>query len=121
LRQISINRRSNRVLYNVTISVDSLKYEEWLLFMREEHIPKIFSSLCFESYRICKIIGEEAGGTAVAVQYVAYSTESFEKYNTVFAPRLQAEHQERFGASVAAYRTTLEIIEEGHLVDDSVE
>ena len=117
MRQISINRRSNRVLYNITISVDSLKYEGWLVFMREEHIPKIFSSLCFESYRICKIIGEEAGGTAVAVQYVAYSTKSFEKYNMEFAPKLQAEYQKRFGASAVAYRTTLEILEEGHLVD----
>lgn len=85
--------------------------------MREYYIPKVFSSMCFESYRICKIIGEEAGGVAVAVQYVAFSMESFEKYNTEFAPLLQAEHQKRFGSSAAAFRTNLEILEEGHLVD----
>ena len=66
-------------------------------------------------------MGEEAGGTAVAVQYVAYSTESFEKYNTEFAPRASGRTPRTVWLSAAAYRTTLEIIEEGHLVDDSVE
>ena len=117
MRQISINRRSNRVLYNVTISVDSLKYAEWLRFMTENHIPKIFSSNCFESYRICKIIGEEAGGIAVAVQYVAVSMEALQQYNTHFAPTLQAEHQEHFGDSVASFRTNLQILEEGYMID----
>lgn len=86
--------------------------------MTENHIPKIFSSNCFESYRICRIIGEEAGGIAVAVQYVAFSKESLETYNTQFAPQLQAEHQALFGNSTAAFRTNLQILEEGHLVED---
>jgi hypothetical protein len=85
--------------------------------MTENHIPKIFSSDCFESYRICKIIGEEAGGTAVAVQYVAHSMEALQKYNTHFAPKLQAEHQEQFGNSAAAFRTNLQILEEGYMIE----
>ncbi len=90
--------------------------------MREEHIPKIFSSLCFESYRICKILGEEAGGTAVAVQYVAYSTESFEKYNTEFAPRASGRTPRTvWFCQPQPTGQPWRLLEEGHLVDDSVE
>jgi hypothetical protein len=85
--------------------------------MTENHIPKVFSSNCFESYRICKIIGEEAGGIAVAVQYVAFSMEALEKYNVQYAPQLQAEHQEKFGDSAASFRTVLHILEEGHMIE----
>jgi len=113
LRQISINLRPNRVLYNVTISVDSLKYGEWMRFMRENHIPKIFSTGCFESYRICRIIGEESGGIGVAMQYVAISQPDLERYLTEYAPQLKLEHQEAFGETAVAFRSVLTIIEEG--------
>ena len=113
MRQIYINLRPNRVLYNVTISVDSLKYGEWVRFMREDHIPKVFSSGCFESYRICRIVGEESGGIGVAVQYVALSQSDLDRYLTEYAPTLKREHQEAFGEAAVAFRTVLAIMEEG--------
>lgn len=81
--------------------------------MREEHIPKIFSSGCFESYRICRIIGEESGGIGVAVQYVALSQSDLDRYLTEYAPTLKRDHQEAFGEAAVAFRSVLTILEEG--------
>ena len=47
MRQNSINRRSNRILYNVTVSVDALIYADWIAYMRENHIPKFFPLIAF--------------------------------------------------------------------------
>ena len=82
-------------------------------FMHEDHLPKIFASNCFESFRMCRIIDEEADSTTLAVQYVAHSLEHLKKYNTIYAPQLQTEHKEKFGNDAVAYRSVLDILEEG--------
>jgi hypothetical protein len=113
MRQISIKPRSKRVLYNVTVGINPAKIEEWKRFMREDHLPKIFATNCFASFRMCRIIDEQADSTTLAVQYVAYSLEHLKKYNTIYAPQLQTEHMEKFGDDAVAYRSVLDILEEG--------
>jgi hypothetical protein len=81
--------------------------------MREDHLPKIFATNCFASFRMCRIIDEQADSTTLAVQYVAYSLEHLKKYNTIYAPQLQTEHMEKFGDDAVAYRSVLDILEEG--------
>ena len=62
---------------------------------------------------MCRIIDEQADSTTLAVQYVAHSSEHLKKYNTMYAPQLQKEHLEKFGNDAVAYRSVLEILEEG--------
>jgi len=113
MRQIYIKPRSNRVLYNVTIGINPTKIEEWMGFMREEHLPKIFASNCFESYRMCRIVDEQADSTTIAVQYIAHSMEDLNKYRAEHALELQREHMSKFGSDAVAYRSVLSILEEG--------
>lgn len=116
MRQISINRRSNRILYNVTISVEALIYADWLEFMRKNHIPKIFSTGCFSGYKICRIIDESEETYTLAIQYFADSLDNFEMYQKEFAPSLQKEYLVQFGERAPAFRTVLQAIEEGEVI-----
>ena len=118
MRQISINRRSNRILYNVTVSLEASIYAEWLAFMREEHIPKILSTGCFSGYKICRMVDETIESNTVAMQYFAANSEKFRIYQTQFAPDLQEEYIARFGSSAPAFRTVLYALEEGEVVSD---
>jgi hypothetical protein len=118
MRQISINRRSNRILYNVTVSLEAAIYPEWLAFMREEHIPKIFSTGCFSGYKICRIIDQSEESYSVAVQYFAVDEDNFRIYTTKYAPAIQQEYLDRFGSSAPAFRTVLHALEEGEVVPD---
>ena len=118
MRQISINRRSNRILYNVTVSLKAAIYPEWLAFMREEHIPKIFSTGCFSGYKICRIIDQSEESYSVAVQYFAVDEDNFRIYTTKYAPAIQQEYLDRFGSSAPAFRTVLHALEEGEVVPD---
>ena len=118
MRQISINRRSNRILYNVTVSLEAAIYPEWLAFMREDHIPKIFSTGCFSGYKICRIVDQSEENYSVAVQYFAVDADKFQIYTTQFAPELQQEYNARFGSSAPAFRTILHALEEGEVVSE---
>ncbi len=118
MRQISINRRSNRILYNVTVSVDAAVFQEWLGFMRTDHIPKIFSTGCFSGYKLCKMLDESSDNYTVAMQYFADTVEQFEQYQKQFAAPLQKEYIQKFGQSAPAFRTVLHALEEGEVVSD---
>jgi hypothetical protein len=101
------------VVYNVTVSVSPAKSAEWLDFMRLEHVPEVLATGAFRDYKICRVLGYEDGGQTFAVQYVAWSSEHLRRYTAEDAPRLQAAHKNRFGQDAVAFRTVLEVIEEG--------
>ena len=118
MRQISINRRSNRILYNVTVSLEARIFAEWLGFMREDHIPKVLATGCFSGYKICRILDESKESYSVSIQYFATTAQHFETYSATHAPGLQQEYIAKFGADAPAFRTILHAIEEGEVVSE---
>ncbi len=97
-------------MYNVTVSVDAPVAPEWLEWMKSVHIPDVLATGLFAEAKIARILAEESGGMAYSVQYYAYSRSHYERYEKDYAPRLRKEHQDRFGAHTAAFRTLLDLI-----------
>jgi len=102
----------NRVLYNVTCSVDEEIHEEWLDWMMFAHIPDVMRTGFFLENRICRIREEEGNGITYAIQYISKSMEDLVEYQEKFSLTLQKEHNDRYGSRVAAFRTVLEIVHE---------
>lgn len=102
----------NRVLYNVTCSVDAEIHEEWLDWMMFKHIPDVMNTGMFLENRVCRIHEFEENGVTYAIQYVARNQKDLDEYMEQFAPALQKEHADKYGSRVAAFRTTLEIVHE---------
>ena len=100
------------IVYNVTVSIDENVAEDWINWMREWHIPDVMETGHFKESRLCRVHGEEDGGVTYAITYVAFSEEDLNKYQKNHAPRLQAEHSEKFAGRFAAFRTLLSVIEE---------
>ncbi len=101
------------VLYNITVSVNASLAKEWVDYMHKVHIPDVLDTGHFRDYKLCRVEADEQGGLTFAVQYVAYSVESFNKYQNECAAELQQEFIERWGAKASAFRTVLPIISEG--------
>ncbi|TNE53414.1 MAG: DUF4286 family protein [Bacteroidetes bacterium] len=100
------------ILYNVTVSIDPEIQSEWLVWMREIHIPEVMSTGCFSDARLSRIQGEESGGLSYSIMYFSPSKDLYEKYQRDFAPALQQEHTERYAGRFAAFRTILDVVEE---------
>lgn len=105
----------NRILYNVTCSVDADIHKEWLDWMLKHHIPNVMKTGMFADFRICRVTGYEENGMSFAVQYTASNIEDYNHYMQNFAPSLQGEHTARYGDKVTAFRTLLEILHEGSI------
>ncbi|MBK9150261.1 MAG: DUF4286 family protein [Saprospiraceae bacterium] len=103
-----------KVLYNVTVKIDHSVHDEWLSWMTAVHIPDVMATGCFESYTMNRIIGDnDEHGQGYAIQYTARNMQEFQRYNTDYAPSLQKAHAERYRDMYVAFRTLMEIVEQG--------
>ena len=102
----------NEVFYNVTVSLDPSIEQDWLLWMKDIHIPEVLATGMFLQSKILRIHGFEENGVTYAIQYRLASMDLLNKYQAEFAPALKADHFNRYGEKAIAFRTVLEIIEE---------
>jgi hypothetical protein len=100
------------ILYNVTVSIDPEISDEWLQWMRSNHIPDVMATNCFKESRISRIQGEEEGGVTYSIMYLCASEELMNEYQNVHAPALQKDHADKYSGRFAAFRTFLTVIEE---------
>jgi DNA-directed RNA polymerase beta' subunit len=99
------------LIYNVTVGVDKSIEQEWLLWMKEVHIPNVMSTQMFVGHKIYKVLTtENENNTSYAIQYAARSLNELEVYLEKFAPILREEVQKKFGDKQASFRTLLEEI-----------
>lgn len=98
------------ILYNVTVSVDNDIESQWLEWMREDHIPNVLATGCFQGHRILRMLNDQpdATGATYAVQYELDSMGILDGYLREHAPRLQQDVLEKFGQKCLAFRSVLE-------------
>ncbi len=99
-------------IYNVTINIQEDVHDQWLNWMKKEHIPEMLSTGKFSKALMTKVLVEEAmGGITYSVQYFTENKQQLEKYYKEDANRLR-EKSKAFEGKFVAFRTELEIISE---------
>ena len=101
------------LLYNITVSIDNAVAEEWLIWMKETHIPEVMATTYFIRYQIAKMLTEEAdtGSTTYAVQYFCRNMADFEEFQEDFAPALVEKHARRYSNQFVTFESLLEIVD----------
>ena len=100
------------ILYNVTVNVAPEIHDEWLIWMRNEHIPEVLCTGLFVAHKMLRLLTEaENDGSTYAMQYFLNDLDDFETYRIEYGPKLQAKSFEKFGDKMLAFRTLLEVVE----------
>lgn len=100
------------IIYNVTINVSEEVHNEWLTWMKQEHIPQMLDTGKFLNAVMTKVLVQEPmGGVTYSVQYKAESKAMLERYYQEDAENLRAQAQ-RFKDKTVFFRTELEVISE---------
>jgi hypothetical protein len=100
-----------KVIYNVTVNIDHDVKDEWLKWMKEEHIPDVLKTGLFNEAKLSKILAESEGGESFSIQYLLDNMANYETYLKDHAPKLQAEHHKKWGNKAMAFRTLLNVEE----------
>jgi hypothetical protein len=100
------------IIYNVTINIEDDVHDQWLNWMKQEHLPQVMATQMFLEYKMLRLISrqEDETGKTYAIQYLCESMEKYEAYQSKFAPALQAETKKLFDGKFVAFRTILELV-----------
>ncbi|SNY95399.1 DUF4286 family protein [Flagellimonas pacifica] len=99
------------LIYNVTINVDESVHDQWLLWMKDKHVPDMLATGKFSHAKMAKVLVEEdMGGATYSVQYTTKDRETLELYYIEDAERLRGDALKLFANKFVAFRTELEII-----------
>lgn len=99
-------------IYNVTINIQEDVHDQWVDWMKTEHIPEMLSTGKFTKALMTRVmVNEEMGGITYSVQYTAPSKEMLQRYYEEDAQVLR-ERSKPFEGKFVAFRTELEVISE---------
>jgi Domain of unknown function (DUF4286) len=99
-------------IYNVTINIEESVHEQWLEWMKQEHVPAMLSTGKFYKALMTRVdVEEEMGGITYSIQYRTDSKETLQRYYDEDAEKLRAQSKP-FAGKFIAFRTELEVIKE---------
>jgi len=98
------------IVYNVTVKIENSVHDEWLHWMKTVHIPDVLQTGKFSENRMLRVLVDETDGKTYSIQYTCESMEVLEAYQREDAPKLQAEHTQRYKDKFVAFRTLLEVV-----------
>ncbi len=99
------------ILYNVTIKVEPAINEEWVKWMKDEHIPELMETGLFVDSRLMQILElDDTDGITYAAQYYCEGMDQYNEYIDKHAPRLRQAGIDKFGEQFVAFRTIMKLV-----------
>ncbi len=99
------------IIYNVTAKVNHAFVDEWLKWMKQEHIPELMNTGLFLDYRLSRLLDQdETEGPTFTVQYFCDSMEHYNTYIAEYAQAMRQKGLQRFGNNFIAFRTVMQVI-----------
>jgi hypothetical protein len=98
-------------LYNITIKVSNSIHEDWLQWMRDEHIPDVMSTGCFTNssvYRLLEV--DDSEGPTYAIQFKAESKGMYNYYIDKFAQEMRQKSFDKWGDAFIAFRSIMQAV-----------
>ncbi|WP_373521245.1 DUF4286 family protein [Aquiflexum sp.] len=100
------------ILYNITVNIEKESEEDWVLWMKQIHIPDVLATGMFSENRFYKILHDSDDGSVnYSVQYFTDTMEKIMEYQSNFAPKLQDDVKSKFKDKFVIFRTLLETVE----------
>jgi len=99
------------IIYNVTIKVDNSIVENWLTWLKEEHIPDMIGTGCFTHATILRLLEtDDTEGPTYIVQYHAASDDLYYRYIENFSDEMRKKGSDKWGNQFVAFRTVMQVV-----------
>jgi hypothetical protein len=99
------------IIYKVTIKAENAIAGAWLQWMKEEHIPDVINTGCFNNATILRLIEvDDTDGPTYAIQYKAESKADYNRYIQLHAHEMRKKVSDKWGNQVVAFRSVLEVV-----------
>lgn len=99
------------IIYNVTIKVHYSIADDWVNWLKEEHIADVINTGCFTHARVLRLLEiEEEDGITYAVQYHTTDKKLYEEYLEKHADAMRKKGMDKWGDKFIAFRSVMEVV-----------
>ena len=99
------------IIYNVTINVQHSIHHQWLVWLKQEHIPDIIATGCFTHANILELLEvDTTEGLTYAIQYFAESKDLYNVYIEKFAALMRQKALDKWEDQFIAFRSVMQIV-----------
>lgn len=106
-----MHKHQAMIIYNVTIKVESDIADEWVQWMKQEHMPDLQNTGLFTDLRLCRLLEqEEAEGVTFSAQYTCDNLDDYNTYISKHAQTMRDKAFSRYGSKFIAFRSVMEVV-----------
>ncbi len=99
------------IVYNVTSKIDWSIHDAWVKWMKEEHMPEVLATECFQQCQLLRILEtDDTEGPTYAAQYITQTKAQQEHYVEIYAAGLRKKATEKWGSSMISFRSVMQVI-----------
>ena len=99
-------------VYNVTIKVEDSIKDDWLNWLKEEHVPEVLATGCFTQATMLRMLEvDDTEGPTYTIQYHALSKSLYNLYIEKFAGTLRQRSFEKWGDKFIGFRSIMQVVE----------
>lgn len=96
------------IVYSVTVKPNQDIQNEFIAWLKEEHIQDVINTGCFDSARFYKLLDEnETDGSSFNIQYSTSDMTRYFDYINNFAQEMRQKGFAKFGDQFVAFRSIL--------------
>ena len=98
-------------IYNVTTKVSYSIKNDWIAWVKQEHIPEIINTGCFTAATVLQLLEtDDSEGPTYAVQYKAGSKALYDRYIEKFSGNMRRKAHEKWGEKIIGFNSLLQVI-----------
>jgi len=99
------------IIYNVTIKVQASIHQQWLIWIKAEHIPAILNTGCFTHSTILQLLEtDESEGPTYALQFHTESKAQYNRYLELFSTELRKKSYEKWGDKFIGFSSVMQVV-----------
>jgi hypothetical protein len=99
------------IVFNTTYLVSDKVYADWLIWVKEEHIPFMLQFKPFHDPQVAKVLtNEQQDGFSVSVQFCILDMETLNIWNEKYGQAFLNHCTQKFGTEVVFFSTLLQLI-----------
>lgn len=99
------------IVYNVTIKITNAIHNDWLQWVKEEHVPDVIQTGCFTHATILRLLEvDDTEGPTYAIQYFAESKGLYNNYIETHAVLMRQKSFDKWGNQFIAFRSVMQVV-----------
>lgn len=99
------------LIYNVTIKPDWSIHDDWLQWMKDEHIPEMLATKYFHKSQMVRLLEvNDEDGPTYAVQYYAETKNHFAEFMALAFQGLREKSIAKWGTKLVVFDTIMEVV-----------